>query len=74
VDHFPDCIVSGSANPMGLGMTIWRDGEEAVARVAARSRLRGRPGRAHGGIVASIFDDVMGIVLTIHSTPALRPG
>ncbi|HKN40079.1 MAG TPA: hypothetical protein VJ456_13325, partial [Acidimicrobiia bacterium] len=25
LDHFPDCIVSGAANPMGLGMTIWRD-------------------------------------------------
>src|ERR1700704_3331500 len=29
VDHFPDCIVSGAANPMGLGMSIWRDEEEA---------------------------------------------
>jgi len=23
VDHFPDCVVSGAANPMGLGMSIW---------------------------------------------------
>ncbi|HEV7864680.1 MAG TPA: PaaI family thioesterase, partial [Acidimicrobiia bacterium] len=30
----------------------------------------GAPGRAHGGVVAAIFDDVMGIVLTIHSSPA----
>lgn len=70
IDHFPDCIVSGAANPMGLGMSIWRDEEEAVARVRLGHAFEGAPGRAHGGIVASIFDDVMGIVLTIHSTPA----
>ena len=44
--------------------------EEAVARVRLGHAFEGAPGRAHGGIVASIFDDVMGIVLTIHSTPA----
>lgn len=70
IDHFPDCIVSGAANPMGLGMSIWREEEEAVARVRLGHAFEGAPGRAHGGIVASIFDDVMGIVLTIHSTPA----
>ena len=70
LDHFPDCIVSGAANPMGLGMSIWRDQKEAVARVRLGHAFEGAPGRAHGGIVASIFDDVMGIVLTIHSKPA----
>jgi acyl-coenzyme A thioesterase PaaI-like protein len=70
VDHFPDCVVSGAANPMGLGMSIWRDDEEAVARVRLGHAFEGAPGRAHGGVVAAIFDDVMGIVLTIHSSPA----
>jgi acyl-coenzyme A thioesterase PaaI-like protein len=70
VNHFPDCIVSGAANPMGLGMSIWRDGDEAVARVRLGHAFEGAPGRAHGGVVASIFDDVMGIVLTINATPA----
>lgn len=70
IDHFPDCIVSGAANPMGLGMSIWRDGDEALARVRLGHAFEGAPGRAHGGVVASVFDDVMGIVLTVHSTPA----
>ena len=70
LDHFPDCIVSGAANPMGLGMTIWRDDDEAVARVRLGHAVEGAPGRAHGGVVAAIFDDVMGMVLTIHSAPA----
>jgi acyl-coenzyme A thioesterase PaaI-like protein len=70
VDHFPDCVVSGAANPMGLGMTIWRDDDQAVARVRLGHAFEGAPGRAHGGVVAAVFDDVMGIVLTIHQTPA----
>ena len=70
VGHFPDCFISGKANPMGLGMTIWRDEDEAVARVRLGAAFEGAPGRAHGGIVSAIFDDVMGIVLTIHSSPA----
>jgi acyl-coenzyme A thioesterase PaaI-like protein len=70
IDHFPDCIVSGPANPMGIGITVRRDGDEAVARVRLGSAFEGAPGRAHGGVVAAIFDDTMGFVLTIHSVPA----
>ncbi len=70
LNHFPDCIVSGAANPMGLGMAIWRDDDEAVARVRLGHAFEGAPGRAHGGVVAAIFDDVMGMVLTIHAEPA----
>jgi acyl-coenzyme A thioesterase PaaI-like protein len=70
IDHFPDCIVSGPANPMGIGITVHRDGDEAVARVRLGPAFEGAPGRAHGGVVAAIFDDTMGFVLTIHSVPA----
>jgi acyl-coenzyme A thioesterase PaaI-like protein len=70
IDHFPDCIVSGQANPMGIGITVHRDGDEAVARVRLGPAFEGAPGRAHGGVVAAIFDDTMGFVLAIHSVPA----
>ena len=70
IDHFPDCIVSGMANPMGLAMTVRRDSEDAVARVTLGAAFEGAPGRAHGGVVAAIFDDTMGFVLNMHATPA----
>jgi acyl-coenzyme A thioesterase PaaI-like protein len=70
MQHFPDCIVSGKANPMGIAIQVVRDGDEAVATVALGAAFEGAPGRAHGGIVAAIFDDVMGYVLSIHQTPA----
>jgi acyl-coenzyme A thioesterase PaaI-like protein len=32
--------------------------------------FEGAPGRAHGGIVAALFDEAMGFVLSIACTPA----
>jgi acyl-coenzyme A thioesterase PaaI-like protein len=70
IHHFPDCFVSGPANPLGVAMTVQRDGEDAVARVVLGPAFEGAPQRAHGGIVAAIFDDVMGYVMAISGTPA----
>jgi acyl-coenzyme A thioesterase PaaI-like protein len=70
MDHFPDCVVSGKANPMGVAIEVHRAGESAVARVALGPAFEGAPGRAHGGIVAAVFDDTMGFVLSMHRTAA----
>lgn len=70
MDHFPDCVVSGAANPMGIAIVVRREGDEAVARVALGAAFEGAPGRAHGGIVAAVFDDTMGFVLGMQGTPA----
>ena len=70
MEHFPDCVVSGSANPMGIATSMRREGDEAVARVNLGAAFEGAPGRAHGGVVAALFDDVMGYVLNILETPA----
>lgn len=70
MDHFPDCVVSGHANPMGIAITCRREGEDAVASVTLGAAFEGAPGRAHGGVVAAIFDDVMGFVLSMCQTPA----
>ena len=70
MSHFPECVVSGPANPMGMSISVRRDGEEAVADFNLGAAFEGAPRRAHGGVVAAIFDDVMGYVLVLHRTPA----
>lgn len=70
IDHFPDCVISGYANPLGVAIVVHRQGDEAVARVTLGPGFEGAPGRAHGGVVAGIFDDVLGNVLTIIEQPA----
>jgi acyl-coenzyme A thioesterase PaaI-like protein len=70
IGTFPDCVVSGEANPMGLDVQFFRQGDEAVSRVVLGPAFEGAPNRAHGGVVAAVFDDLMGFVLTIHEAPA----
>jgi acyl-coenzyme A thioesterase PaaI-like protein len=68
--YFPDCIMTGSANPMGVAAETRRDGDDAVVRATLGPAFEGAPGRAHGGVVAALFDEVMGFVLSIACTPA----
>jgi acyl-coenzyme A thioesterase PaaI-like protein len=68
--RFADCIVTGPANPMGLAAQALRDGDDAVLRCTLGDAFEGAPGRAHGGVVAALFDEVMGFVLSIVGTPA----
>ncbi|MHB2028557.1 MAG: PaaI family thioesterase [Acidimicrobiales bacterium] len=70
MSHFPDCVVSGLANPMGIAIEVRRDHDDAVAEVVLGAAFEGAPGRAHGGVVAAIFDDVMGYQLSILKIPA----
>jgi acyl-coenzyme A thioesterase PaaI-like protein len=70
VSHFDECFVSGPWNPMGIAIEVHREGDEAVAQVELGPAFEGGPGRSHGGIVAAIFDDVLGYLLTLNSVPA----
>jgi acyl-coenzyme A thioesterase PaaI-like protein len=67
---FADSIVSGSANPMGINASIGRRDGEAVLKVTLGPAHEGAPGRAHGGMVAAIIDETMGLCLGIIKTPA----
>lgn len=70
VVHFDECFVSGPWNPMGIAMDVRREGDEAVAEVELGPAFEGAPGRSHGGIVAAVFDDVLGYLLTLLRQPA----
>jgi acyl-coenzyme A thioesterase PaaI-like protein len=67
---FPDGLVGGQANPMGLGAAMRREGDEAVLRVTLGRAFEGAPGRSHGGVVATLLDETMGMVLSIVGSPA----
>jgi acyl-coenzyme A thioesterase PaaI-like protein len=67
---FSDSVVSGGANPMGLGGYLWREGEVSYMQVTLGEAFEGAPGRAHGGIVAALIDETMGLVLAINDVLA----
>jgi acyl-coenzyme A thioesterase PaaI-like protein len=67
---FSDSIVAGAANPMGLAAQLWRDGDVACVRVTLGKAFEGAPGRAHGGVIAALLDEVMGLMNVIHGAMA----
>lgn len=67
---FSDSIVAGAANPLGLAAQLWRDGDVACMRVTLGRAFEGAPGRAHGGVVAALMDEVMGLMNVIHGAMA----
>jgi len=67
---FPDCVVSGKANPMGIAAQLWLEGDEAVCQVTLGEAFEGAPGRGHGGVVAALIDETMGLALSVSRTVA----
>jgi acyl-coenzyme A thioesterase PaaI-like protein len=61
---------AGPYSPWSVDMTVRRVGDEAVGVVTYRSGHEGAPGRCHGGVVAGVFDDVLGYVLQVHQIVA----
>ena len=55
IGTFPDCVVSGDANPMGLDVQFYREGDEAVSSEFS-------PGR--GGSRSTVVDTVHGSCAT----------
>ena len=67
---FEDRAVGGLANPTGLVFDRWREGDMMVANVILGPAFEGAPGRAHGGIVAAVFDDFTGAIIGMLQEPA----
>jgi hypothetical protein len=70
VDLFHDSPVSGSANPLSIGLRIRREDDQAVGTVTLAPGWEGAPGRSHGGVVAACVDETLGGLLPILGTMA----
>lgn len=59
-----NCFVCGVENPHGLHLQFYDDGESTVyAEITVPERFQGYPGTVHGGIIASMLDEVVGRTL-----------
>lgn len=52
------CFGCSPSNPSGLGLRFRRRGEEVEAQYTIPDHFHGAPGVAHGGIVATLLDEV----------------
>jgi acyl-coenzyme A thioesterase PaaI-like protein len=55
-----NCFACGSLNEHGLGMTIHIDRARAWSELTLEPRFEGWTGVAHGGILATLLDEIMG--------------
>ncbi len=62
--HHAQCLGCGAENPHGHHLVVMPDGPNAVAATHTfDTRHVGAPGIAHGGAVATVFDDLYGFLL-----------
>lgn len=61
------CFLCGVENPVGLRMPIYSDRDQArvVAPVTVPEHFQGYPGVVHGGIVATMLDEVAGRAILV---------
>ena len=60
------CFVCGRKNPAGLYMQFYDNGkDEVLSEYTVAERYQGYPGIVHGGILASMLDEVVGRVAMI---------
>ena len=57
--HTHSCFVCGESNPLGLKLRFETDGRMVRARFALRAEHVGFRGTIHGGITATILDEIM---------------
>lgn len=65
-----DRPVSGPGNPWSVPTPIIRRGDRAETTVVLGPGYEGAPQRAHGGIVAAIYDDLAGFNLVLETVNA----
>ena len=54
------CFACGRSNPIGLYMKFDYDGERVWSRFRPREEHQGYPGLLHGGLAATMLDEVLG--------------
>ena len=60
------CFVCGRNNPVGLYMRFYDNGQdEVVSEYTVPGRYQSYPGIVHGGVLASMLDEVVGRVAMI---------
>jgi uncharacterized protein (TIGR00369 family) len=59
IPRYKGCFVCGDCNPHGLGARFYWDGRKACTDIVVMAEHEGYKGICHGGILASLLDEVM---------------
>jgi uncharacterized protein (TIGR00369 family) len=65
--HSHTCFVCGQSNPKGLNVRFYADEHGAMVPLYLHEEQMGYPGIAHGGVLMSILDELMGWAATLQT-------
>ena len=63
--------VAGLSNPLSPGLNMWFEGDVAIGKVTCGYGYQGPPDHVHGGFVAAIFDQFLGMAQMMGKTPGM---
>jgi acyl-coenzyme A thioesterase PaaI-like protein len=71
--HFDHSPIFGMASPLAppTQVEIGEDGRSVVLRVRYGTAYEGPPGSVHGGVVAAMFDEVLGMTQSLSGQPGM---
>ncbi|HET6795207.1 MAG TPA: PaaI family thioesterase [Acidimicrobiales bacterium] len=67
-DHSP---IMGAANPLAPPVRLESAGDKVVGTVRFGAAYEGPPGCAHGGYIAAVFDEVLGMAQSMGGNPGM---
>lgn len=63
--------IGGWSNPLSPGLNMWMEGDKAYGTVNCGYAYEGPPGHIHGGHVAAIFDQFLGMAQLVGKNPGM---
>jgi len=63
--------IGGCSNPLSPGLNMWMEGNKAYGTVNCGYAYEGPPGYIHGGHVAAIFDQFLGMAQLVGKNPGM---
>jgi hypothetical protein len=63
--------IAGYSNPLSPGLNMWIDGDDAFGTVTCGTAYEGPPGCVHGGFIAAIFDQFLGMAQHAAGQPGM---
>jgi acyl-coenzyme A thioesterase PaaI-like protein len=71
--HFDHSPIFGMASPLApaTNVEIGADGRSVILRVRYGTAYEGPPGSVHGGVVAAMFDEVLGMTQSLSGQPGM---
>jgi hypothetical protein len=63
--------LAGYSNPIAPPVTTWLEGDKALGRCCCGWVYEGPPGSVHGGFIAAIFDQFMGMAQKLGGQPGM---